>query len=269
MQLYLEAKRADLKRRRRERYIIIGLILCIALLSTYLGVNLSDLGLELTTSNSILIYALINLNVILLLLLLYLTMRNLVKLLFERKMGIMGAKLRTKLVLAFITLSLLPTIILFFVSVQFIATSIEYWFNLPIEKSLKNSLEVGQDFYDGVAREIISYGNNVSRLLTYHGYMLVARKDEAEKFITEKRVEYSLASIKVFSKRMELRAVSDDDSIDLRHTVFSPWRPGHWDRSHFFEDRIEGCGWPHCLGEIYSGCLCKQIKHPGERPGRV
>ena len=36
------------------------------------------------------------------------------KLLFERRKNIMGAKLRTKLVLAFVSLSLLPTIILFF-----------------------------------------------------------------------------------------------------------------------------------------------------------
>jgi len=202
-------------RRRRERYIIIALMILIPLLTTYLLSTLFDFGLGLPKSTSIMIFALINLNVILLLLLLYLTLRNLVKLLFERKKGIMGARLRTKLVMAFITLSLFPTIVLFFVSVQFIATSIEYWFNLPIEKSLENSLEVGQDFYKGVADEIIVFGNNLSRLITYHGYMLVTRKEEVEKFVSEKRLEYSLASIKVFSKRMELRALSQDDSIDL------------------------------------------------------
>ncbi|MBW1997805.1 MAG: HAMP domain-containing protein [Deltaproteobacteria bacterium] len=215
MELYEEARKADLLRRRRERYIIIALMILIPLLTTYLLSTIFDFGLGLPRSNSILIFALINLNVILLLLLLYLTVRNLVKLIFERKKGIMGARLRTKLVMAFVTLSLVPTIILFFVSVQFIATSIEYWFNLPIEKSLKNSLEVGQDFYEEVADEIIVFGNNLSRLITYHGYMLKSRKEEVEKFIAEKRLEYSLASVKLFSKRMALRAVSQDDGIDL------------------------------------------------------
>ena len=134
-------------------------------------------------------------------------MRNLVKLLFERKKRIMGAKLRAKLVLAFVTLSLLPTIILFFVSVQFISTSIEYWFNLPIERSLKNSLEVGQDHYEQVAEELLAYGNHQSRLITYHGYMLLSRAEDLEKFINEKRLEYRLASVKVFSRKMELRTV--------------------------------------------------------------
>ena len=116
------------------------------LVLTFAGMQVFELGLDLPFSSSILIFALININVILLLLLLFLTVRNVVKLLFERRKNIMGAKLRTKLVLAFVTLSLLPTVVLFFVSVQFISTSIEYWFKIQIEQSLKNSLEVGQDY---------------------------------------------------------------------------------------------------------------------------
>ena len=132
---YTETENRDLRRQRRERIIIACLIVVVCLLS-YLGFKVFDLGLDLPISGSILVFVLININIILLLLLLFLTMRNLVKLLFERKKKIMGARLRTKLVLAFITLSLLPTMILFFVSVQFISNSIEYWYNLPIERSL-------------------------------------------------------------------------------------------------------------------------------------
>ena len=215
MKTYLLSEKQDLLRRRRERYIIISLIVFICILTTYLGINFFDLGIDLPMSSSILIYALININVILLLLLLYLTMRNLVKLLFERKKNIMGARLKTKLVLAFVSLSLLPTIILFFVSVQFISASVEYWFNVPIEQSLKTSLEVGQGYYKRVTDEIIAFGNNLSRLITYHEYTLIARNDEVEKLIHEKRLEYRLASIKVFSKSREVRAVSQDEGIDL------------------------------------------------------
>jgi two-component system nitrogen regulation sensor histidine kinase NtrY len=215
MKNYLISEKQDLMRQRRERYIIISLIVSICILTTYLGINFFDLGIDLPLSSSILIYALININVILLLLLLYLTMRNLVKLLFERKKNIMGAKLRTKLVLAFVSLSLLPTIILFFVSVQFISTSVEYWFNVPIERSLKTSLEVGQGYYNRVTDEIIGFGNGLSRLITYHEYTVIAKNDEVEKLINEKRLEYHLASIKVFSQSMEIRAVSQDEGIDL------------------------------------------------------
>ena len=211
---YPKAEREEIKRKRRERYIIIALFLIIIPLS-YLGIKASDLGLDLPVSSSILIFALINLNVILLLLLLYLTTRNLVKLLFERRKGIMGAKLRTKLVLAFVTLTLIPTTIIFLASVGFISVSIEYWFSLPIERSLNRSLEVGKAYYNRVAEETLGHGNSMGRLITYHGYMLVNRKDNLEKFIDEKRIEYRLASIKVFSQEMTLRGSSQDEQMDL------------------------------------------------------
>ena len=211
---YSSAEEQDLGRRRRERYIVIVLFVVISIL-TYIGINAFDLGPDLPVPSSILIFALININVILLLLLLFLIVRNLVKLLFERKNKIMGAKLRTKLVLAFISLSLLPTIILFFASVQFISASIEYWSNLPIERTLKNSLETGQDYYKSVADEIFFSGNNLGRLITYRGYMLISKKDELEKFIDDKRIEYRLAAIKIFSKKLKLRTDSIDNGIDL------------------------------------------------------
>ena len=214
MNNYLETEKQDLKRRRRERYLIILLFIVISFL-TYFGVRAFDFGLNLPFSSSMLVFIVININVILLLLLLFLTVRNLVKLLFERKKNIMGAKLRTKLVIAFVTLSLLPTIILFFVSAQFISSSIEYWFNIQIERSLKNSLEVGRDYYNWMTDDLLSFGNNLSRVITYEGYMLVARKDNLEKYTSEKQKEYRLASLKVFSKGLSPRTVKQDHGIDL------------------------------------------------------
>jgi len=222
MKDYLEAEKQDLRRRRRERYLIISLGMAIAIL-IYLGMRVTHFGQSLPFSSSIIAFALININVILLLLLLFLTVRNLVKLLFERKRSIMGAKLRTKLVLAFVTLSLLPTVILFFVSVQFISSSLDYWFNLQIEQSLKKSLEVGQDYYKGITDEILSFGNNLGRVITYEGFMIPARKEDLEKFIDEKRKEVNLASLGVFSKDLDLKTVSQDHRIYL--TAFKPPGP--------------------------------------------
>ena len=211
---YLEAKRLDLRRRRRERYLIISLFVVIIFL-TFLGRRIFDVAPDLPFSSSILVFVVININIILLLLLLFLTVRNLVKLLFERRKNIMGAKLRTKLVMAFVTLSLLPTIILFFVSVQFISLSIEYWFQLQIEQSLEDSLEVGQDYYERTGDEILSFGNNLSRVISYEGFMLPANKEGLEKFIDKKRKEYDLALLEVFSGKLEPRTVSQSHRIDL------------------------------------------------------
>jgi len=108
----VDTSNEDRKRRKRE-VIIICIVLPIIVFLTYLGSKVFNLGVELPIAGSILIFLVININVILLLLLLYLTMRNLVKLVFERKKRVMGSGLRAKLVFAFVILSLLPTIIIF------------------------------------------------------------------------------------------------------------------------------------------------------------
>jgi len=214
MKNYLETENKDLERQRRERIIIACLIVVVIILS-FFGFKAFDLGLDLPVSGSILVFSLIDINVILLLLLIYLIVRNLVKLFFERKKNIMGARLRTKLVLAFMTLSLLPTIILFIVSVQSINTSIEYWYNLPIERTLNNAVDFRQDYYQDIHEELFGFGNTISRLVMHNGYMLTARSDELEKFISDKQAEYRMASIKVFSGTLELKAAFQDEGIDL------------------------------------------------------
>lgn len=214
MTQYLEAQKQDRKRRRRERYLIVCVLILVTLL-TYAGTQIFDLGLDLPFSASILVFSLINLNVILLLLLLYLTLRNLVKLLFERKKNVLGARLRTKLVFAFILLSLLPTIILFLVSAQFISSALEYWFSMQIEQSLKNSSEVGQDYYSRLSEEVLAFGNSLSRYLGSEGYLLPARKDTVEKVLEEKRREYGLAAITLFTDARTPVLEVRDPGLDL------------------------------------------------------
>ena len=134
------------KRRKREGIIIVVIIAVVALL-TFIENRVIHFGAEFPISNTILMFILININLLLLILLIFLVFRNLVKLLYERKRKVMGAKLRSRLVIAFITLTLLPTIILFFFSINFITASIEFWFNVPVEKALENSLVVGRRLY--------------------------------------------------------------------------------------------------------------------------
>lgn len=175
----------DRKRRKREITLISVIVLVVAVL-TYVENQIVHFGSDFPVSNTILMFILININLLLLLLLLFLVFRNLVKLLYDRKRKVMGAKLRTRLVLAFITLSLLPTTVLFFFSINFIDTSIEFWFSVPVEQALENSLAVGQKIYTNaedinlfflkkiashVAEERLLSGNDYEALSRYIGKM--------------------------------------------------------------------------------------------------
>lgn len=223
MQKYQESANRDKKRQRREWVIIFCLILVVLPLY-YVGMKFFDLGLDLPGSNSTLIFSLINLNIIILLTLLYLTVRNLVKLFFERRKGIMGARLRSKLVIAFIILSLIPTVVLFFASVKVISESIEFWYNIPIERSLKNSEDLGRHYYEKINEEISLLGNNISHLIRSNGLTPLSRNDELQKFIDAKRNQYNFAKIQVYSQnKMALRVSAPNKMLDL-----SPFKgPGH------------------------------------------
>lgn len=104
--------------------------------------------------SNLLIFFIINLNTILILFLGFLIIRNLVKVVFEDRQNLLGAKLRTKLVVAFVSLSLLPTLALFFVAFQFLSTSLSYWFDIRVEKSLESAITVGKTLYDEQVRGI-------------------------------------------------------------------------------------------------------------------
>ena len=103
----------------------------------------------LPPGSNILIFTVININILLILTLCFLVIRKIVKLIFEDRKHILGARLRTRLVAAFIFLSLLPTMLLFFVSLYFLKTSLAYWFDSRVAAALENSVTIGQGYYEG------------------------------------------------------------------------------------------------------------------------
>ena len=159
------------RRKRRNELIIIGIASILIVVLTTLEMKIPQVGDKIPIANNIIIFSLININIILILLLIFLVIRNLVKLIFERKREILGAKLRTKLVVAFISLSLVPTFLLFFVAVGFITNSVEHWFKAQVEQSLQGSLEVAQTYYRDFANQSVSSAKQIGRYLTKQGIL--------------------------------------------------------------------------------------------------
>ncbi len=142
------------KKRRLIRYVIL-VCLCLFIFFTYLESRVFQLGkVPFPVSGNVLVFALININVVLLLLMAFLVMRNLVELVFERRRRVIGTKLRTRLVVSFVSLSLVPTTLLFFVALQFVSTSMDYWFNINVDRSLSASLDLAQEVYQDTARQV-------------------------------------------------------------------------------------------------------------------
>jgi two-component system nitrogen regulation sensor histidine kinase NtrY len=173
------------QRQKKQRLIRI-VIGCCLLLIPLLGAvqrNLLSGELNLPLSSTVLIFALININGLLLLLMLYLVLRNLVELVFERKQHLLGARLRTRLVICFISLSLIPTAILFFVALRFVSTSMDYWFNARVEESLQTSLQLAQRNLQSTQEQVRYIGRHLATLLE-SGQIALDDRAELERFLT-------------------------------------------------------------------------------------
>ena len=188
-------------RRRRNELLIIGIISILIFILTTIEMKFPQVGGKIPIANNIIIFSLININIILILLLIFLVIRNLVKLIFERKRKVLGAKLRTKLVVAFISLSLIPTILLFFVAVGFITSSVEHWFKAQVEQSLQGALEVAQAYYRDFANNTVSSAQQISRHLSKQGAFKGAKGvSPLREQLETKRKEYHLSTLGVFMK---------------------------------------------------------------------
>ena len=146
-----EIGQAERVRRRRE-LIIAGV--CLVMIVVLTWVDLRYL------SGSSFLYMGMLINFLLLFAVLFYVTRNVVKLLLERRRNVLGSKLRTRLVLAFVSLSLIPTVLIYLVSVKFVQTSVDYWFQGQVEKSMERALELGRTFY-GSAQERLERRGNV------------------------------------------------------------------------------------------------------------
>jgi two-component system nitrogen regulation sensor histidine kinase NtrY len=96
---------------------------------------------------SILYYGIINLNVFFAILLSLLFIRNLAKLVVERRRGVFGSQLRTKLVAVLIVFSLVPTVLVFYVSTRFITKSFDEWFGGRVKETTQQTRDAGAQIY--------------------------------------------------------------------------------------------------------------------------
>jgi two-component system nitrogen regulation sensor histidine kinase NtrY len=192
----------EVRKRKRESFIIAISLLFIIIL-TWAEIHLARLRASVQVGNKIIIFGLINIIILLIILLVYLVIRNIAKLLLERRQNVVGAKLRTKLVLAFVGLSLVPTMLLFIVSAGFIDISINNWFNKQVETSLEESMEVAQTYYKSSAANALYYARQISSFIKEQKLINEQNLPRLKELIRQKQKEYNLGVVEVYSSQRE------------------------------------------------------------------
>ncbi len=198
--------------------VAVGLLL---LGSTALTVYLSGPSTFVSLASNILVFGLLFFNIILILLLLFLVVRNLVKLLFERRRNIFGARLRTKFVVAFVGFSVTPAVVLFAVAISYIGKSTDLWLNYQIQQSLEMSKEISERYRKEKVAQALGSARSVARFLTARGDLL-SQSDMLQAHLEEKRRDYQLDLLAVYSMDQEVQGHVFSSRLTSESTHISP-----------------------------------------------
>src|SRR5271169_331432 len=127
--------RLDEKPASRKKIIIpvaVGLVLLVGILFALTSL---DLPVKPDSNQQLLFFAsLAVLIFVLFLVLTFILVRNVLKLFAERRLGVLGSKFRTRLVVGSLLLSFLPVIGMFFFAYVLMNRSIDKWFSTPVEE---------------------------------------------------------------------------------------------------------------------------------------
>lgn len=121
----------------RKKVIIpvaIGLVLLFAVLFALTSFDLPQ-ALNPDTNQQLLLFAFLAVLIfVLFLALTFVLVRNVLKLFAERRLGVLGSKFRTRLLVGSLLLSFLPVIGMFFFAYVLMNRSIDKWFSTPVEE---------------------------------------------------------------------------------------------------------------------------------------
>ena len=195
-----------------RRLLIVAGFLALTLGATAIEIALKTHQQRPLVGN-IIALALLNVNVLLLVVLLLLLGRQLAKLYFEKKASPFGAGFKIKLVTAFIGLSIVPAALLFVVASGLLTGGVKYWFGPRVENTMKDSIALVNSYKEDRVNSAVHYAEKAAGRIE-EGQLTVAALSKAAQAA---RAEYGLDAIEIYNSRGKLLASSAKGK--------QPWTP--------------------------------------------
>ena len=127
----------------------------------------------------------------------------------EVKKEVTGSRLTLRLVISYSIMIIVPLMVLYFVSVNFLTKSIESWFNVRVESALESGLNIGQKTLDILRKDVelksrsISYSLSNSEIKEFNPVL----SDLTEKF--------DIYDAMIIDEENRIMAISSKDNIDI------------------------------------------------------
>ncbi len=197
----------ELSKRKREIFFIFALSILLAFLIG-IEVYIFRSGQNLPSSYVLFFIGLVNINLILVLLLLFLIFRNVVKVFIERRGKIFGSSLKSKLIVSFVSFSVIPTLLVFIISVFYLNSSFEKWFSQRMLSVLRNASEVIDTFIANEKKRGYEYARLSIKQIK------ISDPEKRLQKLGEIRVLYKLDAIEYYDNLLSDRLVSQDPELN-------------------------------------------------------
>lgn len=223
----------EVSRRKGSRFIGAIIILLIILFFVI------EFFIRRTQEFSVARILLLSLSIIFILLFLILSFvlgRNLIKLFLERKRKVAGAHFKTRLFIFFISLSLIPTMLLFFFASDIISRNIEGWFQTPIDQIMDDTESLAAGFYLNSKEITLHYAQQLVSAIQEQNLIDLNSRLPLMAFVRNKLTEYKLDEIGIYREDEELFSYLNPD---LPFQYYQDLKTNMIKRAHLGEDLEE------------------------------
>lgn len=204
-------------RRRLTRVIVLSIVvlLLMLLLIAQGGFNLAPVLSPDTTGETLLLYTLSTLNFLACITLLFVLLRNVLKLVRERRAGRVGSKFKARLVSYAIGLSLLPVLLLFFFAFGLLNRSIDRWFGEPARQIVDEAGEIEENYFQREEAGLANIARTVARSISL-GSRASLNDVELTRQLGQEMAAYDLALVRVVGPGMKVTVGGESGEVE-RH----------------------------------------------------
>jgi two-component system nitrogen regulation sensor histidine kinase NtrY len=200
------------KKRRRELYVALAAAILVGVIF-FVESEIAKSAEDIPFAGHLLLFGLLFVVTLLLILVIFFLIRNLFKLVFERRRRVLGSRLKTRLTLAFVALTLVPTVVLFITSAGVLHTTIESWFKAQVEESLQSSLVVAQAYYQNASEKALNSASKLAALATARSLSDSSKRADFAASLEKRLSAEGLSSVQVYFRDGTEPLIRKDPSL--------------------------------------------------------
>jgi len=194
----------------KTRRGISGNLKTILIVLSFFALTLGATALEIAVKNyqerplfgNVVALALLNINILLLAVLLLLLGRQLVKFYFERKRSPFGAGFRSKLITAFIGLSMIPAAVLFVVAIGLLTAGVKFWFGPRVDNTIRSSMTLADSYTEEKKAAALHFAETIADSL----HESDTGQKSVQAAIEKLRIEYGLDLVEAYDTHLRRTA---------------------------------------------------------------